>query len=317
MASYCHISTKIVNATRKIQFDPRIYEDEQFQFLNFQIDRWQETVLDGLIKNPSAGHDICNDHFDSVSTILYLRANQLRILLLRPLFFAEGTVRPDKGKILSSLQVAIRTISVLYHLNATTNNYRRQHPFFSHFLTSAVSLILLIVTSRGSSRVAGDESRGCTPPDIRQSLKQALELISTYSSLSAYFTQLHKSVLGILGVLSRLNVLSLDVDFGVSHAHCERQDFDGEGNLHSLEAGYMPESVGFGPLLYTSPPLTSIGTSSQGHDRALDMIPCYQEDHQQMDTFVDGTIWNELDRLLVSHLNPVEPYMGIEGSTVE
>lgn len=317
MASYCPISTKIVSATSKIRLNPQIYEEEQFQFLNFQIDRWQQTVLDGIVIDPSAGHDILNDNFDSVGTLLYLRANQLRILLLRPLFFSEGTAKPDKAKVSSSLQVAIRTISVLHHLNAATDNYCKQHPFFSHFLTSAVSLILLVVTSTGNSRVSAGESRARASSDICKPLKEALELISTYSSFSTYSAQLHKSVLGILGVLARLNVLSLDLNSGVSQAHRKEQDFHGQVKLHSLEAGYMPESVGFGPLLYTSPPLTSIGTDSQQLDRPADMIPFFQEDHQQMDTFLDGPIWNELDKLLVSHLNSVEPYLNIEGSTVE
>ncbi|KAE8371648.1 hypothetical protein BDV26DRAFT_286617 [Aspergillus bertholletiae] len=282
MASYCAISTKIVNATSKIPVNTQVYEEEQFQFLNYQIDRWQQTALDGLVISPSGWHSMPCDPPDAVSALLYLRANQLRILLLRPLFFTESIVKPDQAKISSSLQIAIQTISMIYHLNATTDIYCKQHPFFSHFLTSATSLILLIITYRGNLDISTQRSRMCAPHDVCQPLNQALELISAYSSLSNYSAQLHRHLLSIVGLLSRLEILSLDVDAG-----------------EATELQPPPE----------------IG--SQHQECIPDMVPFYQADHQQMDSFLNGTIWNELDKLLTSRLNSVEPLVESGDSKAE
>ncbi|KAJ5099523.1 hypothetical protein N7532_006524 [Penicillium argentinense] len=315
MASYCVISTKIVNATSKVPVDAQVYEDEQFQFLNYQIDRWQLTVLDGFITNPAAGHNMTSDPFDSVSTLLYLRANQLRILLLRPLFFAESPVKPDRTKISASLQLAIRTISVIYHLNSTTDIYRKQHPFFSHFLISATSLILLIITYRGGPDLSTIEPSVFNPQDICKSLQRAIELITEYSGISNYSQQLHRRLLSIVGLLARLDILSLDVDSGNPR---EQHIAHAQKPAHSPMAVYMPESADLGSSFYTSPPLTSAGTGQSQHQESIsDTIPFYQDDHPQMDTFLNGTIWNELDKLLVSRLHSAESPMDLGDSRPE
>jgi hypothetical protein len=70
---------------------------------------------------------------------------------------------------------------------------------------------------------------------------------------------------------------------------------------------YIPEPADLVPLIYTSPPLTSVGTGFQQQESMPDLVPFYQDDNQQMDVFLNGTIWNELDKLLTSRLNSVEP----------
>lgn len=290
----------------------QVYEDEQFQFLDYQIDRWQQAVLDGFVINPSAGHSIASDHFDSVSTLLYLRANQLRILLLRPLFFSKSAVKPDQAKVSSSLQVATRTISVIYHLNATTDSYRKQHPFFSHFLISATSLILLIITYRGSLEIPTRGSRMQAPQDVCQPLKQALALISDYSTVSNSYTELYRHLLSIVGLLSRLEILSLDTDPGKPH---EQLNSPMENTSHSSAGAHVSEPVQSRQSLYTSPPLTSVETNSQQQGFIPDLVPFYEGDHQQMDSFLNGSVWNELDKLLTSRLNSVEPLTDIGDTT--
>jgi len=305
MASYCAISTKIVSATSKMPVSTQVYEEEQFQFLNYQIDRWQQSVLESLVGPPGL-HMIAREPPESVRTLLYLRANQMRILLLRPLFFSESVVKPDQEKVSESLQIAIRTISAIRDLNATTESYRKQHPFFSHFLTSATSLILLIITYRGHPDNASEGPPICLTQDVCNPLKEALDLSSAYSSSSNSSAQLHRRLLSILGLLSRLGILSLDLETQDPQAQvpssCALQK-----SFDSPAVPYIPEPADLVPLIYTSPPLTSVGTGFQQQESTPDLVPFYQDDNQQMDVFLNGTIWNELDKLLTSCLNSVEP----------
>jgi hypothetical protein len=305
MASYCAISTKIVSATSKMPVSTQVYEAEQFQFLNYQIDRWQQSALESLVGPPGL-HMIEREPPDSVRTLLYLRANQMRILLLRPLFFSESVVKPDQEKVSASLQIAIRTISAIRDLNATTESYRKQHPFFSHFLTSATSLILLIITYRGHPNNASEGPPICLTQDVCNPLKEALDLSSAYSSSSNSSAQLHRRLLSIVGLLSRLGILSLDLETQDPQAEvpssCALQK-----SFDSPAVPYIPEPADLVPLIYTSPPLTSVGTSFQQQESMPDLVPFYQDDNQQMDVYLNGTIWNELDKLLTSCLNSVEP----------
>ncbi|RJE25977.1 hypothetical protein PHISCL_01662 [Aspergillus sclerotialis] len=140
--------------------------------------------------------------------------------------------------------------------------------------------------------------------DVCQPLKQALGLISEYSGISNNYTKLYRRLLSIVGLLSHLEILSLDADSGDSH---EQYNLSMQNTNHTPAPVHLPEPVELDQFLHITPPLTSIGTTSQQQDSIPDLFPFYQGDHQQMDSFMSGSVWNELDKLLTSRLNSVEP----------
>lgn len=111
----------------------------------------------------------------------------------------------------------------------------------------------------------------------------------------------------------RLEILSLGVDPGKSN---DQHHLSMQGIFESL-AAVVPEIVEFGPFIYTSPPLIPIGIGSQQQDTVPDIIPFYQDDHQQMDSFLNATIWNQLDKLITSRLNSAGSHMDLGGPRAE
>ena len=252
----------------------------------------------------SAGEGRPSHHPDPIGTLLYLRANQLRILLLKPLFFSDSEVNPDPDMVTRALAIASDTIFVLHHLNANTDNYRRQHAIFRHFLASSCSLILLILTCQTHPDSAPSQRRAAIAQSVRQPLKSVVKLTSDYASSSAYSMKLHRKLMNILGILSRLNILSL------SRQEVGQSARDSNTNIitqHKSQNNQMADVAVNN--IYPSPDLTSAEMSQYpnpgpGMIDNADAGPATAtpfNDPCDFDFSLSGGVWGELDRWLSVH----------------
>ncbi|RAH47496.1 fungal specific transcription factor domain-containing protein [Aspergillus brunneoviolaceus CBS 621.78] len=307
MMSYCVISSKIVNATAGLPVNPDLYEEEQFQFINYQIDRWQQSAIAKLqslsspVPSVSSNSDKASDF---IQTMLSLRANQLRILMLRPLFFQDSPVKPSQAHISQAIDTAVETITILKQLDGQTDLYRRLHALFSQFIASAAALILLSIIYTYSGPLDNTSKIGLSSSITRVvcvPLKNVLKLTDACSGLSPACAQLHCRLQHILGILVRLQFISID---GISAAPTE-----GPVNPSSLQTSKSsmvpifadPTGGDLSDWTLPSPRGADHGGSDQA-DLLFDWAPLASDNDPPLDQLLDGTIWTELNKLLRPHL---------------
>ncbi|RAH78909.1 hypothetical protein BO86DRAFT_437624 [Aspergillus japonicus CBS 114.51] len=309
MMSYCVISSKIVNATAGLPVNPDLYDDEQFQFINYQIDRWQQSAIAKVqsLSSPVPSVPSRPDKAsDFIQTMLSLRANQLRILMLRPLFFQDSPVKPSQAQISQAIDTAVQTISILKQFDAQTDLYRRLHALFSQFIASAAALILLSITYTYSAPLDSTSKTGFSSSitrDVCVPLKDVLKLTDACSGLSPACAQVHCRLQHILGILVRLQFISID---GISAAPTEGPV--NPTSLQNSESSMIPnfaDPTGGDPSEWTLP--SPQGADHGGSDQAdllFDWAPLASDNDPPLDQLLDGTIWTELNKLLRPHLQP-------------
>lgn len=210
MVAYCRISSE----TRRALLDPPpvstsrspVDHDASRDFAHFRIIQWQNNIPKKL---RFRGVD---DKFDptretrgeyKLRLMLYLRANQMRTLILRKSAtvstFSHITSIDDASSAHTVLQIAQDTIRVLVYLGKETDIYHAQHRTFNHFLETALSFLLLIVCC------AGPTSR---PPACFAEVVAAMDLIRQLSEQSHITRKLHDKLQVIRRVVDGLKPLS-------------------------------------------------------------------------------------------------------------
>lgn len=128
----------------------RRLKEETFDFLSYNVKSWQASLPEAL--------QPVDDDLGSVETVLFadrkayflkslfiLRANQIRILVLRPLFYSYQIARANPGRASTLVQLAANTINKLIEMDHHTNLYRTQIPVLNHFLSSALCALFLVI----------------------------------------------------------------------------------------------------------------------------------------------------------------------------
>ncbi|KAF5559116.1 hypothetical protein FPHYL_7154 [Fusarium phyllophilum] len=128
-------------------------------YLQFRVVQWQQNLPRRLQFN---GID---DRFDvaiekrgdyKLRLMLYLRANQMRTIILRKAASRFGSHNIDISNFQVMIQVARDTIQVLARLARETDIYHAQHKTFNHFLETALSSLLLV-----TCYASPDQSKSC------------------------------------------------------------------------------------------------------------------------------------------------------------
>lgn len=116
-------------------------------YLDYQVLQWQNTIPDSLRFYPTV--DIPDTGPPSraqrrLQVLLYLRMNQMRILIYRPVLHSVTSIMENRRYARVVVEVAKDTIRVLSRLNQTTDIYRAQQVCFNHFLVSALAALFLL-----------------------------------------------------------------------------------------------------------------------------------------------------------------------------
>lgn len=217
-------------------------DEELFDSTNYQIEQWRKRSLAELNfvhpKNRSA-----ESLPQSMPTLLYLRANQLRGLTIRSCFLSGSSIAGSPQIAQSGMEFACDTIDVLTDLDATTDLYAKQHPFFQHFLASAVGLLLLVIASESKrNTLAKTASDLSSSVNLNEGISRAFDLTASYFNVSAPSRRLLKRMMSMAEPLSKLGILYPTVFTNKDLTFLSLQSQVKIGNCHNSQK-YPQESV--------------------------------------------------------------------------
>ncbi|KIW67102.1 hypothetical protein PV04_06375 [Phialophora macrospora] len=151
MVSYVIMGNQGWNSlvNRNLLAGGRIPPKDALNFFHYQVHHWREE-LDESVRFD--GPEIESDTFFTstqdeteiyLKTLLYLRSNQIQILVLRPILIYPQTARNNTTLIMDAIGLAKKTIRTLDTLANKTRLYKTRQALFNHFLSSALTVLFL------------------------------------------------------------------------------------------------------------------------------------------------------------------------------
>ena len=168
--------------------------DSTRDFLNYRVVEWQRNLptrlqFSGVEDKYDPGREERGEY--RLRLTLYLRANQMRILIHRKSAVRAGTEAFDSSSVNAMAELAKDTIRILVGLARDTDIYCAQHKTFNHFLEAALSALLLIICCGGNTKGESclEEAHG------------AIELVRQLSTQSPITRRLRDKLQDIQGVV--------------------------------------------------------------------------------------------------------------------
>ncbi|KGO54532.1 Casein kinase II, regulatory subunit [Penicillium expansum] len=208
---------------------------EEMNYLDWQVLRWVHAIPDSLrLDNPSSAESGTavegTRSLRRLRALLYLRANQLRMLIHRPVLHTSAHVNQYPGESETVVEIAKDTIRFITRLNDTSDIYHLQQVAFNWFLVSALAALFLAV-AQAPTQFSGS---------CKEEFYWALELVKGVSAQSYISRRLWKSIRSLrkLGPQLGLGVQKkrLNIEAGVESEH---------SNIHGspqLPQSTIPES---------------------------------------------------------------------------
>lgn len=207
MIQYSAISAKVWRslATRNLSAGGAI-DTEEMSYLDYQVINWHRNIPVSLrFEHPSqaASNRLSTPIGPPQSraaarlrAILYIRANQMRILIYRPVLHSATSILTHRPQAQTVIDVAKDTIRVLTHINQTSDLYRTQQILFNAFLTSALAVLFLAVAHTPAEFAE----------EVREEFYMAVELVRGLKRGSWVSRRLWKIVRGLKEVAPRLGL---------------------------------------------------------------------------------------------------------------
>lgn len=177
---------------------------EDISFLDFQVLNWHRSIPDSLkFKHPDSPHPPHPTEppprvLHRLQILLYLRANQMRILIYRPVLHTATTILSHLDFAHTVVKVAKDTVRILTFVNRTSDIYRCQQTMFNYFLISGLAVLFLAV-----AHAPAEFSGQC-----RDEFYMALDLVRQLSSESYVSKRLWRTVRTLKEVGPRLGLVS-------------------------------------------------------------------------------------------------------------
>ncbi|KAH8880204.1 hypothetical protein GQ53DRAFT_737400 [Thozetella sp. PMI_491] len=204
MSSYASFGTRVWDVTTHMVISDAREDEDTFEWSNFQIEQWRKKSLTGLsfvhpFDRGAAAGDVPPQ---TLPTLLYLRASQLRGLMMRSYLLSSSTLAKEEKFIRAGLEIACDIIDVLFDLDATTDIYRIHHETFQHFLASSVALLFLLIANESkkhpNSTILNDAGVLST---TSTSVRRAFGLATVYASATSASCRLWKRMTSIAKLL--------------------------------------------------------------------------------------------------------------------
>lgn len=212
MISYNNIGSKVWRSVANADAPQKHINKEDFGFLDFQILNWHSNIPDSLrYAHPDAGQpaDIIPRGLHRLQVALYLRLNQMRILIYRPVLYTATSIMEHLQFAHTVVKVSKDTIRTLTYINQTSDIYRTQQCMFNYFLISALAVLFLAV-----AHAPAEFSREC-----RDEFYMALDLVRGLSSSSHVSKRLWRTIRSLKEVGPRLGLVVSNGDTGDVDAH--------------------------------------------------------------------------------------------------
>lgn len=202
--------------TRVASGETSSINDDALDLVVFQVEQWRRRTLEKqkFVHPRSWESAAAAVQTPSWMTMLYLRANAVRGILLRP-YFLSSTSTPSPSaarKISPALELITDSVDTLSVLDRFTDTYRKQHPQFQHFLASGCALLFLVIAYAEQNRAfAFSELPGANSAwyadKIRYVFRKALALSASYRTSSAASRRLWKRLVAMKEPLVRQGIL--------------------------------------------------------------------------------------------------------------
>lgn len=114
-------------------------------YLDYRILEWHKNIPPELQLPTTDSPHTSSRAMHRLQILLYLRANQMRILIYRSVLHSANSILENMSHANMVVELAKDTIRALTHLNQTTDIYRMQQVCFNCFLVSAVAVLFLSV----------------------------------------------------------------------------------------------------------------------------------------------------------------------------
>jgi hypothetical protein len=210
MISYSIIGSKVWKSVADVASQEKINK-EDISFLDFQVLNWHRSIPESLkFIHPESGRqlDLPARAIHRLQVVLYLRANQMRILIYRPVLHTATTIMENLEFAHVVVKVAKDTIRILTYINQTSDYYKCQQTMFNYFLISALAVLFLAVAHAPAefSQPSRDE------------FYMALELVRGLSSNSYVSKRLWRTIKTLKEVGPRLGLLIRHDDTTDAHS---------------------------------------------------------------------------------------------------
>jgi hypothetical protein len=207
MIAYSRIGSKVWRSVSSFSPAPiASLNTEEVGFIDYQILQWQKTVPPELQLPTSSSAPAPSRGIHRLQILLYLRANQMRILVYRPVLNSANSIQENLHYAGIVVELARDTIRALTHLNQTTDIYRTQQVCFNYFLVSALAVIFL-----ASCHAPVHFSSTC-----REEFYMALDLVKGFSSKSFVSKRLWKTIKGLKEVGPKLGLAPDGISNGIN-----------------------------------------------------------------------------------------------------
>jgi len=210
MISYSIIGSKVWKSVADVASQEKINK-EDMSFLDFQVLNWHRHIPESLrFIHPDSGRHIdpAVRSIHRLQVVLYLRANQMRILIYRPVLHTATTIMENLEFAHVVVKVAKDTIRILTFINQTSDIYRCQQTMFNYFLISALAVLFLAV-----AHAPAEFSQ-----QSRDEFYMALELVRGLSSNSYVSKRLWKTIKTLKEVGPRLGLMVRNEDPSDAHS---------------------------------------------------------------------------------------------------
>ncbi|KAG4025101.1 hypothetical protein MFRU_066g00040 [Monilinia fructicola] len=197
MIAYSRIGSKVWRSICSFTPIPSTaINTEELDYLDYQIVQWQKTIPIQLQLPAASSPPASSRAIHRLQILLYLRANQMRILIYRPVLHSASAIQEHLRHASTVVELAKDTIRALTHLNQTTDIYRVQQVCFNYFLISALAVIFL-----ASCHAPVTFSSIC-----RDEFYMALDLVKGFSNKSFVSKRLWKTIKGLKQVAPKLGL---------------------------------------------------------------------------------------------------------------
>ncbi|KAF4630864.1 hypothetical protein G7Y89_g7271 [Cudoniella acicularis] len=195
MIAYSRLGSKVWRSVTSFSPSPPL-NVEEVGYLDYQIIEWQKAIPPALQLPTASSPQTPSRATRRLQILLYLRANQMRILIYRPALHSASSIQENLSYASTVVELAKDTIRALTHLNQTSDIYRCQQVCFNYFLTSAIAVVFL-----ASCHAPVHFSSVC-----RDEFYMALDLVKGFSNKSWVSKRLWKTIKGLKEVGPKLGL---------------------------------------------------------------------------------------------------------------
>src|SRR5271168_57612 len=127
MISYSRIGSKVWRSICSFSPTPSSSRNiEEIGYLDYQILQWQKSIPPELQLPTASSPKASSRAIHRLQILLYLRANQMRILIYRPVLHTASSIQENLSYASTVVELAKDTVRALTHLNQTSDIYRAQ-----------------------------------------------------------------------------------------------------------------------------------------------------------------------------------------------